>query len=325
MSGQILEFERPILELETRIEEIEKFSSSSSVDLEEELSRLRERLATVQKEIFAKLTPWQKVQVARHRDRPQTTDYIRLITTDFVELAGDKNYRDDKAIICGLATLDDRKVMLVGHRRGKHTEERIACNFGSAHPEGYRKAAQKMKTAERFGLPVVTLIDTMGAYPGIEAEQRGQAQAIADSLMTMAQLRVPVVATVIGEGGSGGAIGIGLANRLMVMENGFYSVISPEGCAAILWKDSARSEDAAKSLRLTAPDLKEMGIVDEVVSEPLGGAHRNPQVAADNLKKAIVRNLDDLVGMSAEELVEDRYQKYRKIGSFEGGNNEEKK
>ncbi len=322
MAGQVLDFEKPILDLEARIEEIEKFSAMESMDLSDELGRLRERLQVLQEKIFTNLTPWQKVQLARHADRPQSTDYVKLMLNNFIELRGDRAYRDDGAIVSGLGTIGDRKVMLIGHRRGRHTAERIACNFGSAHPEGYRKAVQKMQLAERFGLPVVTLIDTMGAYPGIEAEERGQAQAIADSLLVMAGLKTPIVATVIGEGGSGGAIGIGLANRLLILENAFYSVISPEGCAAILWKDAAKCQEAAMRLKLTARDLLDLGIADEIVGEPLGGAHRNHQQMAENLKEAIGRHLDELAELSMEEVLQTRYDKYRKIGFFGGKDNE---
>ncbi len=322
MPTQVLDFEKPILELETRIEELEKFSASESMNLSEELDGLRERLVTLKNDTLSNLTPWQRVQIARHRDRPQSTDYVKYMLTDFVELMGDKVFRDDKAMICGFGTIGNRKIMLIGHRRGKHTEERIACNFGSAHPEGYRKAVQKMRLAERFGLPVVTLIDTMGAYPGIEAEERGQAQAIADSLLTMSDLKVPILSVVIGEGGSGGAIGIGLSNRLLILEHAFYSVISPEGCAAILWKDAGKCEDAAKSLRMTSKDLMELGIVDEIIKEPPGGAHRNHQQMAENIKEAILRNLGDLDKLQGDEITNNRYEKYRRIGFFEGGYNE---
>lgn len=319
MANQALDFEKPILELETRIEELEKFSASKSMDLTDELNKLRTRLADLQKDTFSNLTPWQQVQLGRHKDRPQSTDYVKLMVADFVELMGDKAFRDDGAIMCGFGTIDDRKVMLIGHRRGKHTEERIACNFGSAHPEGYRKAVQKMKLAERFDLPVVTLIDTMGAYPGIEAEERGQAQAIADSLLVMSGLKVPIIAVVIGEGGSGGAIGIGLGDRLLILQHAFYSVISPEGCAAILWKDAAKSEEAARNLRLTSKDLLDLGIADEIVTEPASGAHRNHQKMAELLKAAIVRNLDETTALPVEELLKKRYEKYRQIGFFAGG------
>lgn len=322
MPTQVLDFEKPILELETRIEELEKFSASESMNLSEELNGLRERLLILKNDTLSNLTPWQRVQIARHRDRPQSTDYVKYMLTDFVELMGDKVFRDDKAMICGFGTIGDRKIMLIGHRRGKHTEERIACNFGSAHPEGYRKAVQKMRLAERFGLPVVTLIDTMGAYPGIEAEERGQAQAIADSLLTMSDLKVPILSVVIGEGGSGGAIGIGLSNRLLILEHAFYSVISPEGCAAILWKDAGKCEDAAKSLRMTSKDLMELGIADEIVKEPPGGAHRNHQQTAENVKEAILRHLGDLDKLHGDEITKNRYEKYRRIGFFEGGYNE---
>jgi acetyl-CoA carboxylase carboxyl transferase subunit alpha len=319
MASQVLEFEKPILELEARIEELETFSASKSMDLTAELNKLRTRLGDLQRDTFSNLTPWQQVQLGRHGDRPQSTDYIKLMVANFVELKGDKAFRDDGAMMCGLATIGDRKVMLIGHRRGKHTEERIACNFGSAHPEGYRKAIKKMQLAERFNLPVVTLIDTMGAYPGIEAEERGQAQAIADSLLVMSRLKVPIITVVIGEGGSGGAIGIGLGDRLLILQNAFYSVISPEGCAAILWKDASKSEDAAKSLRLTSSDLMELGIADEVVDEPLGGAHRNHQEMADLLGKALERNLMEVSAFTTEELLQKRYDKYRQIGFFAGG------
>ncbi|MBN1442675.1 MAG: acetyl-CoA carboxylase carboxyltransferase subunit alpha, partial [Planctomycetes bacterium] len=269
------------------------------------------------KAIFSNLSAWQKVQLARHPDRPMTTDYVQLIADDFVELHGDRAFRDDPSILTGLATIGGVRMMIVGQRKGKDTTEKIACHFGSPHPEGYRKALLRMKLAEKFGLPIVTLINTPGAYPGIGAEERGQAFVIAGNLMEMAALRVPVVCVVIGEGGSGGALGIGVGNRILMLEHAYYSVISPEGCAAILWKSAEFKEKAAEILRLTAQDLLEFSVIDEILPEPLGGAHRDHQIAAATLKEAILRHLRELSGLSPEELIEDRYCKFQKIGAFE--------
>lgn len=312
------DFERPIRELEAKIRELVELQQSSSgrVDLTPEIEALRHRASSMAREIFSNLTPWQRVTLARRSDRPMTSDYISLMTTEFVELHGDRSFADDRAIITGLATIGRHRVMLIGHQKGKTTRERALCHWGCPFPEGYRKALLKMKLAERLGLPIVTLIDTPGAHCGIGAEERGQAQAIALNLHEMSALRVPIVSTVIGEGGSGGAIAIGLADRFLMLENAYFSVISPEGCAAILWKTADRREDAANALKLTAKDLRELGIVDEIIPEPLGGAHRDPQAAAAALKEAISRNLDALVTLSVKELLEQRCQKHRRIGAY---------
>ncbi len=319
MAEYVLDFEKPVLEMEKRIEELREFSSSRQIDLSEEISRMEERLAQMQRKIFSSLTPWQRVQLARHPMRPQSTDYIAMMLEDFVELKGDRLFREDPAVIAGFGMLERHRVAVIGHRRGKTTTERVACNFGSAHPEGYRKAMRVMQLAARFGMPVVTLIDTMGAYPGIGAEERGQAQAIAACMLAMCSLEVPVVCVVIGEGGSGGAIGIGVGNRLLILENAFYSVISPEGCAAILWKDAAKRAEAAEALKLTSHDLQRLGIADEVVPEPPGGAHRKPREMAETLKERLLVHLRELKKLSPSKLVESRYEKYRKIGFFGGG------
>jgi acetyl-CoA carboxylase carboxyl transferase subunit alpha len=311
-----LDFEAPILELEAKIEELRSFSQTTEVDLSDQIETLRERCDEKRRAIFAKLTPWQKVQLARHPDRPLTSDYVQLIIDDFLELHGDRSFRDDPSLLTGFGKLDGRRVLIVGHRKGKDTAEKVACHFGSSHPEGYRKALLKMKLAEKFGVPIVTLINTPGAYPGIGAEERGQAFIIAKNLMEMAHLRVPVVCVVIGEGGSGGALGIGVGNRILMLEHSYYSVISPEGCAAILWKTAEHKAKAAAILRLTASDLLEFGVIDEIVPEPLGGAHRNPRQAAETMKTAILRHLDELNGWTADELRDDRYRRFRSLGSY---------
>lgn len=311
-----LEFERPIIELERKIEELKGFSSHKDIDISGEIKRLEEKLATIKKEIYENLTPWQRVQIARHPKRPYTLDYISMIMTDFMEIHGDRHFADDKAIVCGLATINGDKVMVIGHQKGKDTKENLERNFGSAHPEGYRKAMRVMRMAEKFDLPVVVFIDTPGAYPGIGAEERGQAEAIAYNLREMSDLKTPVVAFVIGEGGSGGALGIGIADKMYVLENAYYSVISPEGCAAILWKERSRAPDAAAALKLTAKDLLGMQIIDGIIKEPLGGAHKNPQETAENIKKAIKRELAALKTIPKDKLVDMRYAKIRAIGVF---------
>ncbi|NQT91110.1 MAG: acetyl-CoA carboxylase carboxyltransferase subunit alpha [Candidatus Omnitrophica bacterium] len=316
MNGSGLEFEKPILELERKIEELRKFTSSENIDLQSEISRLQEKLQGLKEEIFANLTPWQRVQIARHPQRPYTLDYIDMIMSDFIELHGDRKFADDKAMVCGLAGFETGKIVVIGHQKGRDTNENLMRNFGSANPEGYRKALRVMKLAEKFGVPIVCLIDTPGAYPGVGAEERGQAEAIAYNLREMAGIRVPIVIVVIGEGGSGGALGIGVGDRICVMENAYYSVISPEGCAAILWKDRAKADVAASALKLTADDLLKMGIIDDIIPEPLGGAHRDPSVSAENLKNAIHKHIKELSGMSAEEIVQARYQKFRNMGVF---------
>jgi len=316
INGIGLDFEKPILELERKIEELKKFTSSESIDLSSEIKKLEDKLDKVKREVFESLTPWQRVQIARHPKRPYTLDYISLIMTDFVEIHGDRLFGDDKALICGFAKIDGQKVIVMGHQKGRDTKENLMRNFGSAHPEGYRKAMRVMKLGEKFKLPIVVFIDTPGAYPGIGAEERGQAEAIAYNLMEMARIKVPIVCFIIGEGGSGGALGIGVADRVCVLENAYYSVISPEGCAAILWKDRARAPDAAKALKLTAHDLLSLGLIDEIIAEPLGGAQRDPAKAALAIKESIEKHLKELFVLAPAVLIEERYEKYRKIGAF---------
>ena len=311
-----LDFETPIIELEAKIEELRNFSMTTQVDLSDQIEKLIERCNEKKKAIFSKLTPWQRVLTARHPRRPLTSDYVQFMVDDFVEIYGDRSFRDDPSILTGFGKIGGHRVLVVGHRKGKDTAEKLACYFGCSHPEGYRKALLKMKLAEKFDVPIVTLINTPGAYPGVGAEERGQAFVIARNLMEMARLRVPVVCVVIGEGGSGGALGIGVGNRILMLEHSYYSVISPEGCAAILWKSSDFREKAADILKLTAEDLRGFGIVDEIVAEPLGGAHREPLRAAAALKEAIIRNLRELSKMSGDELVDDRYTKLKRMGVY---------
>lgn len=317
MNGSGLDFEKPIIELERKIEELKKFTSQEDIDLTAETKKLEVKLKEVKKNIFENLTPWQRVQIARHPKRPFLLDYIDLIMTDFIELHGDRHFADDKAMIGGLALIDRHKVMIIGHQKGKDTKENLIRNFGSAHPEGYRKAMRLMKLAEKFNIPIVTFIDTPGAYPGIGAEERGQAEAIAYNLKEMSLLEVPIIVIVIGEGGSGGALGIGVGDRVCVLENAYYSVISPEGCAAILWKNRIKAPEAAAVLKLTANDLLDMGIIDEKISEPLGGAHRDHKKAANNVKKTIKKFLSDTENISKEKLVNARYDKFRNMGVFQ--------
>jgi len=315
MNGTGLDFEKPILELERKIEELKKFTSSENIDLSSEIKKLEDKLDKVKREVFESLSPWQRVQIARHPKRPYTLDYINLMMTDFCEVHGDRVFGDDKALICGFAKIDGQKVVVMGHQKGRDTKENLMRNFGSAHPEGYRKAMRLMHMGEKFNLPIVVFIDTPGAYPGIGAEERGQAEAIALNLMEMARLKVPIVCYIIGEGGSGGALGVGIGDRICVLENAYYSVISPEGCAAILWKDRTRAPDAAKALKLTAQDLFDLGLIDEVVREPLGGAHRDPATMAATLKETLLRQLDGLDRVEAGSLVEARYRRLRGYGS----------
>ncbi|MEN8149363.1 MAG: acetyl-CoA carboxylase carboxyltransferase subunit alpha [Planctomycetota bacterium] len=309
-----LSFERPILEMIGKIDELKNLSAATGMDLGGEIRPLEERCERKTREIFASLNRWQKVQLARHPKRPMTEDFVRTVFEEFVELHGDRLYGDDKAILTGFARLDGRKVLLVAHRKGRDTKERQTCNFGCAHPEGYRKALHKMKMAERFGLPIIALINTPGAYPGIGAEERGQAWAIAENIMEMSTLAVPIVVAVIGEGGSGGALGIGIGDRVLIMEHAYYSVISPEGCAAILFRDGEKASEAAEALRLTAEDLKGFGIVDEIITEPLGGAHRDHASASDLLRQALVANLEQIVDVPRDQLVADRYDRIRGLG-----------
>lgn len=323
-SSHRLAFERPIYELETRVAKLEKALGEQSSDQpagdlaerREEISRMRRELADLTRRVYSQLDPWETVQVARHPDRPMTTDYLELAFDEFVELHGDRSFGDDRAIRTGFAKLDEHKVMFIGHQKGKTVKERSACFFGCAHPEGYRKAMNKMELAAKYGMPVICFIDTPGAYPGIGAEERGQSEAIGACLAALSNVGAPVIATIIGEGGSGGALALGLANRVLILEFGCYSVISPEGCAAILWKDGSRSAEAAERLRVTAPDLLTFGIVDEVIDEPPGGAHQDHTLMARRLGDTIQTHLDGLLPLSPQELRDDRYRKFRAIGAF---------
>lgn len=311
-----LDFEKPIVELERKIDELKSFTTHKDIDISGEIKRLEDKLIHIKKDVYENLTPWQRVQIARHPKRPYTLDYIDMIMTDFMEIHGDRHFADDKALITGLAKIDGENIVIIGHQKGRDTKENLERNFGSAHPEGYRKAMRVMTMAEKFALPVVAFIDTPGAYPGIGAEERGQAEAIAYNLREMAGLRVAILIFVIGEGGSGGALGIGIGDRAYVLENAYYSVISPEGCAAILWKERSRSPDAAAALKLTAKDLLEMKIIDGIIKEPLGGAHRNPQETADNIKKQIKKDLVSLKNIPKDKLLDARYARIRSIGAF---------
>jgi len=311
-----LEFERPLLHLERQIAQLDSHAGQAGLDISTEVRKLRQSHTAMLKKIYAKLDPWNTVKVARHPGRPQAIDYIRAMVKDFCELHGDRHYGDDPAILTGFGRIGPHKCMIVAHNKGKDTHERIACHFGCAHPEGYRKALLKMKLAEKFNLPVVALIDTPGAYPGIGAEERGQAQAIAVNLMEMSRLRVPIVSVIIGEGGSGGALGIGVADRVAMMQYAWFSVISPEGCAAILWKTADAAQKAAQALKLSAQDNLKLGTIDQVIDEPLGGAHRNPAAAIDTLEKWIGQNLRELKRFKIENLVNKRYDKLRNIGQL---------
>ena len=311
-------FERPIEEIEMQIAELESLSLSTRLDITSEIEALKTRLRETIDKTYSELSAWERVNVARHPKRPVAADYVAEVFGDFFELHGDRVFGDDAAILTGFATIEKRRVLLVAHRKGRTTKERLECNFGCAHPEGYRKALRKMKLAEKLGLPIVSLINTPGAYPGIGAEERGQAMAIAENILAMFSLEVPIVAVVIGEGGSGGALGIGVGDRVLMLEHSYYSVISPEGCAAILWKDGERSPDAAESLKLTSKDLFGLGVVDEVINEPLGGAHRAPLVAMDEFKRVVLRHLDELEAIETPELLAQRREKYRRMASIEG-------
>ena len=319
-----LNFEKPIVDLEKQISELKSFAAKGKIGLDGEIKALEKKLNELRQGVYQALTPWQRVQIARHPKRPYSLDYIRFMMTDFVELHGDRSFRDDQAIVTGFAKCDGEAVAVIGHQKGRDTKENLLRNFGSAHPEGYRKAMRIMKLAEKFDRAVVTFIDTPGAYPGVGAEERGQAQAIAYNLREMIDLAVPVIVVVIGEGGSGGALGIGVGDRVLVLENAYYSVISPEGCAAILWKDRSRAPDAANALRLTSKDLLEMGIIDEVVPEPLGGAHHDPEKTAATLKESLLRQLKTLQKLPKEKLLEGRYEKFRKMGQYETAEENEK-
>jgi acetyl-CoA carboxylase carboxyl transferase subunit alpha len=309
-----LEFEKPIAELERKIQDLRTFVVDKKIDLSSEIKRLEEKLESLKRQTYGALTPWQRVQIARHPQRPYTLDYIGMLTTDFYQIHGDRAFADDKAIVGGFATFEGRKVMVMGHQKGRDTKENLRRNFGCAHPEGYRKALRLMQMAEKFDLPVVIFIDTPGAYPGIGAEERGQAHAIAVNLREMMRIATPMVAFVIGEGGSGGALGIGVTDKVYVLENAYYSVISPEGCAAILWKDGSKAPLAAEALKLTAPDLIGMNLIDGMVEESLGGAHRKPQVAAERMRELLKSDLAQLCRLEKEELLSSRYDKFRGMG-----------
>jgi acetyl-CoA carboxylase carboxyl transferase subunit alpha len=313
---QYLEFEQPIADLEKKIQELEQLSSSSEGVLSKEVESLKTKVESLQKNIFENLTRWQRVQLARHPERPYTLDYIERICDRFIELHGDRFHADDKAIVGGLGELDGQTVCIIGHQKGRDTASRTYRNFGMANPEGYRKAYRLMEMAEKFGIPVVTLVDTPGAFPGLEAEERGQAEAIARNLKRMAMLKVPMVTIIIGEGASGGAIGIGMGNEVYMMENTWYSVISPESCSSILWKTWDYKEQAASALKLTAPDLLEMGIIDGVIKEPLAGAHRDYDAAADAIKKQVLKSLSSLSKQNSEKLIEQRIAKYSAMGRY---------
>lgn len=310
-----MDFEKPIIELEKKINELRQVSSKR-VTLEPEIKRLEFKLEKLKNDIYSTLTPWQRVQIARHPQRPYTLDYIRLMTDEFLELHGDRLFADDQAIVGGFAKIEGQKVMILGQQKGRDVKENIQRNFGCAHPEGYRKAMRLMKMAAKFHVPVICLIDTPGAYPGIGAEERGQAQAIAENLREMAGVKTPVIAAIIGEGGSGGALGIGVADKVLILQHAYYSVISPEGCASILWRSSLKAPLAAEALKMHGEDLLKHGIVDEVIPEPLGGAHRDPQATAAALSTALLKYLKKLSSLDPAALLENRYQKYRVIGEF---------
>lgn len=314
-----LEFEKPLLDLQQKLEDLRHAEKSGvlKINLADEIARIEKKIEETRKSIFSNLTAWQRVQLARHPKRPYSLDYIQAVFDGFEELHGDRLYGDDRAVVGGFAHLGDQKVMVIGTQKGRDTKENILRNFGSAHPEGYRKALRLMKLADKFKLPIVTLIDTAGAYPGIGAEERHIAEAIAVNIREMSRLEVPIVAAVIGEGGSGGALGIGVADRVLVLENAYYSVISPEGCAAILWKDRAAAPKAAEALKITAKDLLEFEIADEIVQEPLGGAHVNPSYTANNLKETVLKHLKELHKLETPDLLKHRYGKYRAMGHYE--------
>jgi acetyl-CoA carboxylase carboxyl transferase subunit alpha len=310
-----LEFEKPIVEIQQKIAELQKLSDKH-IDLVPEIKKLEQKLQDAKLKAYDKLSAWQRIQIARHPKRPYTLDYIQMIMTDFIELHGDRLFADDMAIVGGLAKIDDQRVVVLGHQKGRDTSENIKRNFGCAHPEGYRKAMRLMRLAERFDLPVVIFIDTPGAFPGIGAEERGQAQAIAENLRDMMQIKTPIIATVIGEGGSGGALGVGVADHVIILQNAYYSVISPEGCASILWRSATKASEAAEALKLTGEYLIKYGIIEEIIPEPLGGAHYQPTDVAATLKASILKQLERLKGLSSEELLDARYAKFRKVGQF---------
>lgn len=316
MAEEKLDFERSIVELEKKIEELKKFTESKKIDFSEEIRKLEAKSDKMKKEVYDSLTPWQRTQVARHLQRPRTLDYIGKVFDWFIPLHGDRAYRDDPAVVGGLAMLNDIAVVVVGLQKGKDTKDNIFRNFGMAHPEGYRKALRLMQMAEKFNKPVISFVDTPAAYPGVGAEERGQAEAIARNLREMSGLKVPIIIVIHGEGGSGGALGIAVGDKILMLENAIYSVIPPEGCAAILWNDSSKAGEAAAMLKLTAVDLFELQVIDEIIKEPAGGTHRNYDKTAKEVKDAIIRNLKECVALDREELLEKRYKKFRNMGKF---------
>jgi acetyl-CoA carboxylase carboxyl transferase subunit alpha len=313
-----LDFEKPLLEIENQIQALESDAAIAKTDITKDLAGLRKTHQQLLRKIYSNLSAWETVRVARHPARPQFRDYVRMICKDFCELHGDRRFRDDPAIVTGFGRIGSVKCMLIGHHKGRDTQEKLSCHFGCAHPEGYRKALLKMKLAEKFGLPIVTFVDTPGAYPGLGAEQRGQAEAIAVNLREMSKLKAPILSVIIGEGGSGGALGIAVANRVAMLEHAWYSVISPEGCAAILWKEANErtNNEAARALHLTAKENRKLGIVDAIIREPIGGAHRDPQKAADSIKKWVLEQLDSLRRVKPETLPKRRYERFRALGAF---------
>ncbi|MEZ5406170.1 MAG: acetyl-CoA carboxylase carboxyltransferase subunit alpha [Verrucomicrobiia bacterium] len=313
---QILEFEKPLVELERMLAHLHAHNNDHDLKAEQEIKKIEGKITQLRHDIYDNLTPWQRIQIARHPKRPYTFDYLNLCFEEFVELHGDRQYSDDQALIGGLAKLDSHRVMVIGHQKGRDTRERARRNFGMANPEGYRKALRLMQLADKFHLPVISFIDTPGAFPGVEAEERHIAEAIAINLREMFSLNVPIIAIIIGEGGSGGALGIAVANRVLILENAYYSVISPEGCAAILWKDRAKAPQAAEALKISAKELEEFGLVDEIIPEPLGGAHYQPDVCAKNLKAALLKHLTALQKLKPETLIKNRQTKFRNFGQF---------
>src|SRR5246500_1994277 len=318
MDWQPLDFEKPIFELERRLQDLKDHSDAHDVDLDSAVKVVEEKLRETRREIYGNLTAWQRVQIARHTQRPFAMDYIERCFTNWIELHGDRRFADDRAMPCGLATLDGQRCVVITHQKGRNTKENVMRNFGCAHPEGYRKALRLMRLAEKFGMPVISLIDTPGAFPGVGSEERHISEAIAVNLREMTNLRVPIIAAVIGEGGSGGALGIGVADRVLIMENAYYSVISPEACSAILWRDRRHAAEAAEALKLTARDLLKLEVVDEIVPEPQGGAHRDYDLAAANLNMALRQNLTKLVAQPVEQLLKKRYKKFRELGNYAG-------
>ncbi len=317
MNLNFLDFEQPIAELEAKIEELRYVGDDAEINISEEIQKLQEKSRSLTESIFSKLTPWQIAQLARHPQRPYTLDYVERIFTDFEELHGDRHFADDPSIVGGMARLEGHPVMVIGHQKGRDTREKLRRNFGMPRPEGYRKALRLMELAERFRLPILTFIDTPGAYPGIDAEERGQSEAIAKNLQVMSELKVPVLCTVIGEGGSGGALAIGVGDRIFMLQYSTYSVISPEGCASILWKSAEKAKEAAEALGITAQRLKELELIDDIIEEPLGGAHRNPDEMADRLRRRLVSELEALSAVPAEQLVESRYRRLMGYGRFQ--------